>query len=380
VIFLGPALALQAPAILSVPDPASPDTCVAVVVKLPQLGDEDWQTLELIAHVLPDGSMTYTRQSVLQLTDGHRVHVVLQRDALILSVEAPSRSSQGALKVISSILTEPALVQGELDDGIHDLLNQKTRYFDEEISRPKFSLSAVSSESAVTLFKRIIRPDRVSIAFGGSGSFADMQSKWADLTAGWQAQDDDSFQDLTPPKLALSEDEVQTLVLHGPEVLPSTGQLPAVLLATYALGVGKGSSLFRIPREKHGWSYLQSSFLSPTLAGWEPRLFVAALRKTFTENMISDLRQDLADDVKSWSEDDRTRALQMLEATLTRGVPYGAIWLGDGPVGESLQDRTEFSDYWMMKTGQPWDPQKLIDICESVDLDTLKTTALKIVG
>ena len=153
-----------------------------------------------------------------------------------------------------------------------------------------------------------------------------------------------------------------------------------MLLATYALGVGKGSSLFRIPREKHGWSYLQSSFLSPTLAGWEPRLFVAALRKTFTENMISDLRQDLADDVKSWSEDDRTRALQMLEATLTRGVPYGAIWLGDGPVGESLQDRTEFSDYWMMKTGQPWDPQKLIDICESVDLDTLKTTALKIVG
>lgn len=379
-IAIAAALALQTPSIITMPDPKSPETCVAAVVKLPQLGDEDWQTLELIAHVLPDGSMTYTRQSVLQVTDGHRVHVILQPDALILSVEASSKSSQGALKVIASILTEPALVQGELDDGIQELLAQKTGYFDEAISRPKFSLPAVSSETALALFKRIIRPDRVSIAFGGSGSFAEMQSKWSDLTASWQVPDDDSFQDLTPPKLALSHDEVQALVLRGPEVLPSTGQLPAALLATCALGVGKGSSLFRVPREKHGWSYLQSGFLSPTLAGWEPRLFIAALRRTFTENMISDLKQDLVDDIKSWTEDDRTRAVQILEATLTRDVPYGAVWLGDGPVGESLQDRTEISDYWMMKTGQPWDPEKLVDICESVDLDTLKAAALKIVG
>ena len=374
------AMAFQNPGVLTFPDPTLSDTCVAAVVKLPQLGGQDWQTLELIAQVLPEGSLTYSRRTIIQLTDGNPLHVVLQPDALIVSVDAPAAKAANAVKVIASILTEPDLDQSELDEGADQLAAQKPRYYDEAISRIKYGLGHLQNEVALNLFQRIFRPDKVTVAFGGAGGFGEMQAQWTDLTSKWEAQDVDSDPNMAPAEPVLSRDEVQGLMLHGPGIAANSPDLPADMLAMYGLGVGKGSSLFRIPREKHAWSYRQEAFLWPTLTGWEPRLFMASLRKNFSETMISDLKKDLSDDVNAWTEDDRSRAIQMMEATLIRGVPYGAVWLGTQPVGDTLQDRTEMADYWQAKTGQKWDPAKLIDTCRTIDLAQMKAAALRILG
>ena len=88
------------------------------------------------------------------------------------------------------------------------------------------------------------------------------------------------------------------------------------------------------------------------------------------------IQAELLDDVKAWTEATRKRAIGMAEAVFTHQVPFSPFYVhGKSGISDSLEDQTYMAAYWPMKTGQPWNPQALLESMRNVSLDELKEQA-----
>jgi hypothetical protein len=171
---------------------------------------------------------------------------------------------------------------------------------------------------------------------------------------------------------------ITTLEWASPE-WKSNETSPARWLALYALGAGKGGSLYRIARERHAWSYRQDAFLWPTFAGWRARLFVPMALADGAADRAKTIADELLTDIATWDEVARARALGMAQANLVRGVPFGPVLLGDFTLGRTQSDRALWGTYWQMKTGRPWTEGALLGQMDGVTVEDLKSAAVEIV-
>jgi hypothetical protein len=157
--------------------------------------------------------------------------------------------------------------------------------------------------------------------------------------------------------------------------------LTTKLLALTALGTGKGAALWRVAREKLGLSYRQEAVLNPTPKGFQPRLLIAHAGAEGLEEKAQTLKTALQEDIKSWTEDDKRRAIGMAESYLVRGGDLSPLYFIPGrPVLTDLPDQIFLRAYWRMKAGAVWNPHQLVGRMGFVDLADLKLAAEEIVG
>jgi hypothetical protein len=169
---------------------------------------------------------------------------------------------------------------------------------------------------------------------------------------------------------------ITTLELTCPEHPLEAPEFPAVLLATTALGVGKGSAIFQVAREQMGLSYRQDAFLWPSSKGLQTRLIVTLIPRNDESSLPQKLRDGLLKQIDGWSEQDLARAKSMYTAAMVDGLAGGPIWLrAEAPIGPSVYDRTLLAGYWTMKSGASFDGDKLSQSLGAVGLDVLKATA-----
>jgi hypothetical protein len=147
------------------------------------------------------------------------------------------------------------------------------------------------------------------------------------------------------------------------------------LLAVYALGVGKGSAVFRVLREREGWSYRQEAFLWPTPKGFRTRLLMAT--DLPNDDWPKAMRAALRADVEGWTDADLKRATGLAKAQMVRGIGPDPFYLTPkGPAGETPAGQAFETAYWHGKAGRALDEARLASQFELVRLDELKETAL----
>ena len=357
-----------------VPSPDQVSFCIAA--PLPKLGYKDLELFEVGLRTLTKGSQEYSPPTIRQVTEGHGIMCKLLGDSALVMVTVPKGAANSGLDLLASLMRSPTLDQDDLDTFLRTQAAPTSSYWNDGMHPEKFDLGGAPRDDVLAVFQRVFRPDRIVVAFGGAIGQTDVAQLWTDHTQGWTPPKEPRFPDDSVPHLLMNiAGPVTVTELIGTSFKASNPDLPSYMLALYALGSGKGSSLYRIAREQHAWSYRQEAYLWPTTSGWEPRLFIPMIGSSEAANRIQSLKQELQTDVANWTETDRLRAIGMAESTLLGGLPYGPLLLGDSPIGDTLQDKVAMAAYWRMKTGADWDPQVLFQQISKVDLDGLKASA-----
>jgi hypothetical protein len=232
------------------------------------------------------------------------------------------------------------------------------------------------------LYKRVFRPDNITVAAGGALRPGVAQAAWDDASKNWRRQVARPLRQAVPFKEYPQPYPSHVLELHGPEIMPSDPGLASKILALVALGGGKSSSLFRVVRGDLALSYRQEAALWPTKDGLVPRVLVQIRPRAVEQEAVelNDIRVALLADIAAWDSSVLERAQGFAGAMSTNGMELGPLYFRpSAPLGPSIEDRTLLVAYWQMKTGAPWNGLAMADAFRSVDLGTLKAEAAGLV-
>ena len=353
------------------------DVSIAAFAPLPSgFGDKDRQRLAVAVRVLADGTAEYSRRSIFRVTEGRTVEASLLPDGVLLRITLPRDNLRNGLSIMDGLLRRPTLIQERLDAMLVRLQRREKDYWSAALVPQGDDLKAVKASEERALLGRVFRPERTVVAVVGGFETGAPQSLWSDFTRDWRGDPEPRYPDISPTPVPKDNPAgVTTVELRGTPGPASASDLPARWLALVALGVGKGSSLFRDVRQVEGGSYRQEAMLWPDPKGLVPRVLLAAAPSEGETARAETLRASLLKSVAAWSEADRSRALAMAVVSLREGMPLGPLWLGGFPLGGALGDRASLEAYWFAKAGVRWDAERLLGAMANVPLDALKAEA-----
>lgn len=234
---------------------------------------------------------------------------------------------------------------------------------------------SVEKRLVLQFHQRLFRPERLSLSASGPVDEMALRSEWS------------LRQPRTFPKRPREvlggkwQDEAADhpggwiLEIAGDEVSTATGLQPATLLAACALGVGKGSSLFRVLRQAEQLSYRQEAALWPTEKGLRWRAWLRRPDPVDDPVPTAPVAR-LQADVDAWTENDLLRAKATLQQSLeARGPLFPIRFDAERPITGQVPDLARLACWWPLKSGVLLDRTALIASAASVDLDTMKSSA-----
>lgn len=369
-------LTLVAP-LLETSIPNDTEVAVAAFAPLPkEFGEKDRQRLAVAVRVLSDGTQDYSRRKLFDVTQGRPIQETLLPDGVLIRFLAPRENLPNALTLMDGLLRRPTIDAESLGRSLRRLQRSETGYWAAALHPERNQLRTVKVEEARALLARVFNSSRTVVAAAGGFSAGEAANRWARKTRDWKSLPDPKYPDISiAPEAADNPSGVTTVELRGKPLRVDAPSLPLRWLTLVALGVGKGSSLFRDVRQVEGWCYRQEAVLYPDREGLVPRVVAATIPSDADPGRAEHLRETLRKAVSLWTEADRRRALAMASLALEQGVPLGPLWLADAPVGGGLADRAALDAYWYAKAGVRWDPARQMRAMRSVDLEALKTDA-----
>lgn len=357
------------------------EVSIQALVRLPQMDAQDANALEVLADVLPQEIEGYSRRDMLTVTGGVPPRCIVEPDHLRLVLVTHPANVKSGMSLLDAMMRRSRIT----DTRVREAVQRRNRisYWGAALRPVDLNLSTVRGQEVLDLYGRLFRPDDIVLAVGGKIVPHQAQQEWEQRLANWpkpRPWPDSKYRPAITVR-AKNPAGVTTLDLAAPAFAARDAGLTARVLGLVALGTGKGSTLFRIARQKMGFSYRQESVLSPTTDGFEPRLILVMQPSEDEAAKVETLRTALLEDVKGWTETDRLRAIGMAEAVLLRATEWSPLsLLRQGPVPDDLEGRTFLRAYWPMKTGQPWDPGAMLESMRQVPLADLKEAATQIVA
>ena len=370
------ATALFAAPIVEWNDPLAQEVTIQAIIRLPKLGARDRAKLQIIARTIPKQTEDYARREMLMITGGATVQCELTTEVLRISESVPSTNLKGGLSLMDSFIRRATLYQEALDAASDEF--EVKDYWAQALDPTALPAVKVQRDDALSLYHRVFRPENLTVAVGGRLIPGEARDLWEHRLENWVPEPlpKGRFDISEPQELSTNGSGVTTIRYVAPPIPAGDPALSTEMLTMFALGSGKGSSLFRVAREKHGWSYRQEAILMPTPDGWLPQLLLASNPPDGAAARAETLKAELLEDVKSWTADDLNRAIGMANAVLDRSIPFSPIYiLGNRPIGSSLEDKTFWAGYWEMKTGRKWSPMGLLESMGHVTLEDLKEHA-----
>ncbi|RYG33500.1 insulinase family protein [bacterium] len=353
-------LALQKPAlpVEVIQEPGEEIRFEAAILLPSELDREDRAELPALAAAMAKATQDYPPSVVTGITDGRPLRVEILADSLRISFGVNSNAEGPGVDLLSSILLRPRLGEG--------MKAEKPRGFYTSILTGGVVEGLVSSDELSYLFGQIIRPERMRIAVAGPVAPGIGEKIAGRLTAFPSAVKANPYR--KRQSLPNYSPEAGNLVLRSPSIPYSAPDLSARLIAWTALGVGKGSALFRTSRERLGMSYRQEAILLGTPEGFVPTLLVATDKPD-----AEALRKALLEDIEGWTDDDVSRAKGILRANQETSLPLSPLLVSSGgPPTNDAADRAFLAAYWPLRTGRAWDQ---LYWAVDVSLDDMKKLA-----
>ena len=372
-------LVAQSPgAVIEVSDPESGVATIACAVRLPKLDSRGAAAVEMLAKGLEGNTALFSRLEMRRIcVPGGEPRVSVMPDHLSIQLTVLPGDVGVGVRILASMLMSARLdeeaaarvVEAESLRALPGWLS----IMDDQLR----NYSIVKPNDLRELYALIMRPENVTVAVGGQlepgvagRAWVDATSAWKPLrvrplTVGW----DGKMRSSKGPKYA---------ALVGPEWDAGT-QFAPKLLAMVALGSGKGSSLFRVVRERMALSYRQDALLWPTSGGWRANLILGLQPMSGNAEYLAklgEIKETLLSDVSAWSEADLQRAQGYATALVTRGGEASPLFFRyAGPFTSDVYGQTMMAAYWKMKTGSEWDAQALSEAFTNVSLEQLRAEA-----
>ncbi len=366
-------------------DPAAAFVSVDAIVKLPHLSGHEYAEVELIAETMSDNvegfSLADMRDSAARV--GENLKITLMPDNLRIQFGVPPGDLKTAITYVDQILRNASFQEDPLNKAISEIPFRSKSLWATAIQPGILEFHRVRKDEIVDLYHRICRPENVWLSVGGPVNTDVVTEIWTTLNESWApGRAAKPSLDQAPLREAKQvPGRVSMIELRGKEILGGDASLPARLLATIALGSGKGSAMFARLRELKGWSYRQEAILWPTPDGFVPRMIMASGDKTSAGELALGMKSELGEAVKGWSDADLARAEGMAEGIFSRGLEMSPLYFNPyWPITNSLDDRTFLAGYWRMKTGKPWDDKKMLATMALVSLAELKEAAMEILN
>lgn len=346
---------------------------VEALVRLPKLGPHEQAALTLLANCLPNDSVIASKREMEESTAeaGGPVKVSLQPDCLRLQFSLRENQLNDVLPIVSQVLHEAKLEDETVSAKRKDLEFARFGVWESALTPQRPKTLTVQPDEVREIYFRLIRPENIWIEIGGSkrNLDRDFQAEWNDITSKWEYPKlRTRLVDKGAVPVAIDRPgKLTTMVLRSSPILPQ--KLYTAMLGAFMLGSGKGATVFTVLREQLGWSYRQEAPLRGVAGGFEQLVTAIAATSPEDFNEASAMKDELLAAVGQWQEADRTRALGMARAVLSRGEGMNPLYfLGASTTLDPLYLRA----YWRLKTGTTYDPVAIIKSLESVSLDDAK--------
>ncbi|MER3496402.1 MAG: hypothetical protein C4320_06195 [Armatimonadota bacterium] len=342
--------------VFAFPDASAAAIRVEAVIALPALSRADRLILSAAARTALRDTKEYGRRAILAISpDGTIARV--EEDYLHLSFTfVPERTSEG-LSLLESALLRPALLPESLAEATKAVAGGAALSPWSRARRVAMAPAReVSGEEARGVWERVVRPERLAVAFSGPGSEV-ARERWLARPL--------VFAPIIQPRYAKADGPLPLPAESPVAVLEMPAKLDgATLLAVTALGSGKGSLTWRVLRSELGISYRPEASLAGTTEGWDMRLRF----DVSTPEEAATAREALAQRIETLTEEDRRRALGYLGASL-RGQTV------DSPFDQTpaeVANRPFMTAYLVAKGLGMFDPVALADAASRVSLAEMK--------
>lgn len=352
---------------------------VEAIVPAPGLEAREAAAWRVLGEALLEGTQEYTKLQLLTYGSqaGIAPRVTVLPDHMRIEFAMPKGGLDVAVGLLESMLRRPSLPAEEVVSIASEMARRRKSVWQEALDPYSPDYSAVKPGDVRELARRAIQPDRVIISIAGAFPVGEGVKQIQSAFSDWKptkASTPRSDKTLLP--LLARKSEVTTVEWRAPAVAPSDGSYAATILAVFALGVGKEGAMTRILRTANSWSYRQEAVLWPTGKGWQPRFIVAMKLPEEDVEVGERVRKALLEDIATWTEDHRVRALAMAEAALTRRLEVSPFWGGPaGPVALDVADRAFWTGYGALIGSPGFGPSETLEAVRTISLDDLKARA-----
>ena len=361
-------VATQAPKdrILEVPgDPTR--TVIEVVVPLPALDPYQRRIGQITAASITQGSAGFTRGATMDATLVDGITASIVGDTLRFGIESESPNPRMAILILADAILRPLFDQEVIDSASASLTTDRGLLSD--VYGEDLDLTPATRARVIDFWRRYVSPSTMSVAIMGGFASGTPTRYWREALSEYRKPD------LRYEPVSSSKGKhVKDWSVWEGKASPWGNQGPARLLAAFALGAGKGSTVFRSLRRDSGLSYRQEFFWQPTKAGWKPLI---VLKSSATPEAKRDALAKLREDVSKWTESDRKRAIAMAQSAYRGSSPWDPITTELIEGGRSLESISAWRyAAWPVISGTAWNPEGLLSQLEGTDLEQMTTAGL----
>jgi predicted Zn-dependent peptidase len=361
-------------------DPTSSVVTFQTIVRLPNLSPQEAAAVEVLARVMTTqtGDFTPGKVNLIMAGSGDRLRGSLMPDHMRFSFSVPKADESLGFSLLTSMIRSPYVSDETVAAARTAIISEERAQWQLVIAPEIGDISHVRTQDVLRVYANLVRPENLTVGVGGDVDEASVDAAYGKRMGDWappkppRSQPDYRNPGPQPPNTS----RYSVVSLSGVVFGAKDAAFPARLLAAFALGSGKGASVFRVVREQLGLSYMQECEVEGVPGGLRLDAWWAQEDKESSLEHAKVATSALQADVSAWTEADRVRALAIAESVLLRGLDVSPFFFqATGPVGGSIQDRTFLDAYWQMKTGGPWDARAILESLRKVDLAALKAEA-----
>lgn len=355
------------------PMPSGGRIAIQAVVKLPPLSPREWGAMLLIRDALSDGTQSYTGANLLNHTTfaGDPIRFSLSSDHFRIGYAMPAANLSLGSDMLEELLNSAYLKEDKLKSIAENIAFRRVTPWERMLSPWQPDYGDIRRDEVLRVYRRVFRPENTTVAVGGDIQKGQGEKEFRDRFQDWKPEDPGRRripEGKPSPSPAFRGTAITSL---SAEIVRSPAEL---LLAAYALGVGKGGAAFRVVREGLSLSYRQEALLLPG----DKSLRLALIFQHSGEPDVAKVKSALKDDINGWTEATLERAKGMMAASFDLRAGGLPIYLNPrGPLSLSLEDRTYWLAYTGMKLGSPNEIDATRRLADSVDLKSLKELCLE---
>lgn len=370
--------------VIESPIPSSEQVVVAAFIRAPGLSGKDRAAFAILGEALLEGTQEFTRRQLLDYGSQAGVPPLVEvlPDLMCIRIVMPKDGLGVAVGLMDALVRRPSLRAEDIQRLLTRRQSRTPSVWAQALDPSMPDFARVKTADVRELHQRLFRPENMWFSAGGGFAAGSGESALKLAFGDWKTRKVANPAPDPPAKpLWLRRPHVATYELRLAPRRPSDERFAARTLATFALGVGKAGAMNRILREEQAWSYRQEAILWPTLEGWETRLVTAQTAGEDQPQMPERIRKALLEDVATWSEETRTRALAMAEAAFARTLEVNPFWSGPrGPMPAGSEGATLWAGYSALLGSPSYTQAMLLESMRQMDLGDLKTAALEMLA
>lgn len=373
----------QQASICSIVVPQSNAVAIQAVLQFPEVSERSFAVANVLQACLLEETEDYSSGQIVSwgTQTGRPPEVIAQPDRLMIRLEFPEDQGKNAIYLMDSILRRSILKSESIRRAISTRWAEPRSGWILAENPWKANLKAVQEKDVRDFWNLASRPEHVTVCIGGRQP-APLLLTARERFADWKAAP--IRRTATPqPKplmpLLQSAHPLSYVVFEGPLIPIGSENAHAAMLSGFALGVGKGSTHFRVVREDLGQSYIVYGGIWPEKGGFRYRA-ISWHSGPWNQEKLEAIRGGIQKDIEAWNQQTLDRAAGIAEGTLLHYVGPWPILIGLGDqANKDVSTLTLTAAVWRSATGREWDAVEWVRQMRTVTLPELKMEAAKIV-